>query len=379
MDIGGPGVEQFSPLAPLVAGGKRRLGKVFVSDDGGKSWTHKTDFPFVHARPVVAGDSLYVIGQCGDLAVIRSDDDGETWSEPSLLTTGQAWHQAPSNVHYAKGNVYLVMERVVEQTNGWPVHVMAPVLMRGRIGADLSKQENWTFASELVFRDVIPEEELNYFGVPFYQATRGSSIMVAPKRGLSAMGWLETNVVQFDDPDHYFHDQSGSTFHLWMRAHTGGTGYACIAKVVENDDGTMTTMLEKVPSGRTVAFTPCPGGQMKFHILYDSASQLYWLLSSQATDSMTRAERLSPERYNLPNNERHRLQLHFSRNCIDWCFAGLIAVGPSDKQSRHYASMAISGDDLMIVSRSGDERASNAHNGNFISFHKVENFRGLVY
>ena len=136
-------------------------------------------------------------------------------------------------------------------------------------------------------------------------------------------------------------------------------------------------MLETVPSGKKVLFVPCPGGQMRFHVLYDEPTKLFWLLSSQATDSMTRADR--PTRFNLPNNERHRLQLHFSRNMVDWCFAGLVAMGASPKQSRHYASMAIDGDDLVVLSRSGDARAKSAHDGNLITFHRVKDFRSLVY
>jgi len=84
-------------------------------------------------------------------------------------------------------------------------------------------------------------------------------------------------------------------------------------------------------------------------------------------------------RYNLPNNERRRLQLHFSKNMVDWCFAGLVAVGPVEQGSRHYASMIAAGEDLLVVSRSGDERAHDAHNGNLITFHRVKNFRKLVY
>ena len=166
-----------------------------------------------------------------------------------------------------------------------------------------------------------------------------------------------------------------------MRAHTGGSGYAAVAKVVEDSPGAgaMTTMLETAPSGKRVLFVPCPGGQMKFHILFDGPTGLYWLLSTQATDSMTRAERLSPDRYNLPSNERRRLQLHFSRNCIDWCFAGLVAVGPAEIASRHYASMVIDGDDLHVLSRSGDHRANSPHDGNLITFHTVRGFRELVY
>jgi len=57
-------------------------------------------------------------------------------------------------------------------------------------------------------------------------------------------------------------------------------------------------------------YVPCPGGHMRFHILYDDVTRLYWLLSSLPTDSMARPERLPPARYGLPNNERHVLALH---------------------------------------------------------------------
>lgn len=117
---------------------------------------------------------------------------------------------------------------------------------------------------------------------------------------------------------------------------------------------------------------------MKFHVLFDGITKLYWLLSTQATDSMVRPERMPEDRYNLPNNERRRLQLHFSKNMIDWCFAGLVAVGPVEKASRHYASMALD-DDLVVLSRSGDERAKSPHDGNLITFHRIRNFRQSVY
>jgi hypothetical protein len=43
---------------------------------------------------------------------------------------------------------------------------------------------------------------------------------------------------------------------------------------------------------------------------------------------------------------------------VDWCFAGLVAAGPLEQASQHYASMAVDGDDLVILSRSGDEQAT---------------------
>ena len=118
---------------------------------------------------------------------------------------------------------------------------------------------------------------------------------------------------------------------------------------------------------------------MKFHILYDDVSGKYWLLSTQATDSMIRPDRMPPDRYNLPDNERRRLQLHFSSNCVDWCFTGLVDMGETELQSRHYESMCIHGDDLCILSRSGDKDSISAHNGNVITFHLVKDFRSLVY
>lgn len=373
MDFGGAGWKKGEPR-----------GHIFASDDHGKTWSLRGRFPFLHARPFTAGTSLYVLGHNGDLMVVRSDDKGETWQAPVKLSQGQHWHQSACNVWYAHGCVYLVMERRVStRIKTWSVGELAPVLMRGKVGADLTRRENWTFASELSFHDVLPTVEtdpgIDYFGVPFYSSAYPKGGMPAPGRECAPIGWLETNVIQITDPNHDWYDPQGRTFHLWARAHTGATGYAAIAKVVEQSDGSMVTLLEKVPSGKKALFVPCPGGQMRFHVLYDVQTRLYWLLSSQATDSMTRADKLPPDRYNLPNNERHRLQLHFSKNMIDWCFAGLVAVGATPRESRHYASMVIDGDNLDILSRSGDAQAKSAHDGDMITFHVVRRFRDLVY
>ncbi len=353
-------------------------GRIFISDDKGKSFKKTGVFPFMHARPFKSGNMLYILGQCNDLMITASDDNGETWSEAVALTSNEDWHQAPCNTFLRDGNIYIVMERRTDRgMTGWMVNNIAPVLMRGKINSDLTKRENWTFASELFFYEAIDKKKLEYTGIPFFWTTPSTYVEVAPGRGCSEIGWLESNIVVFSDKNHYLHDKKA--IHLFMRAHTGGTGYCALAKVIENDDGTMTTMLEKAPSDKYLTFIPMPGGQMKFHILFDEESQLYWLLSTQATDSMTRAEMLQDDRYNLPNNERRRLVLHFSKNCFDWCFAGIAAIGDTEKMSRHYASMVIDGNDIYIASRSGDENSKDAHDTNFISFHVIKDFRKLIY
>jgi hypothetical protein len=377
------GVRDTRKLPDLKVGpdGKRWTGKIYTSDDHGKIWAHRSDMPLFHARPFVAGDALYVLGHAGDLGVMRSTDAGETWEGAFWLTEGERWHQAPCNVHYANGKVYLVMERNTQPDfRGWSVSVLAPVVIAADVNADLTKRESWTFSNELSFRDAVKEAgPPNLVGVPFFAIGSTAPESKKDKRGMAPIGWLETNVVQFTDSDHVWYDPDGHTFHLWMRAHTGTTNLACIAKAVEAEDGSITVSLEKSPCGNTMLYVPCPGGQMKFHILRDDEAGLFWLLSSQSTDSMTRPDRLPDNRYNLPNNERHRLVLHFSTNCVDWCFAGRVADSGDYGQGRHYASMVIDGDDLHILSRSGDHRAKSAHDGNLITFHTVKDFRSLRY
>lgn len=376
MEQGGPGVKDL-PQARVF--GTPFVGSAYLSFDRGHTWQHAVDYPMTHSRPFVAGNSLYILGHNEDLTILRSDDMGKTWGKPVLLTHGERWHQSACSVWHDKGCVYLVMERVGPHgKNPWPVSACAPVLMRAPVGADLTRRESWTFASELVFQNEVDANGLEWFGVPFYPEVE-EAFYPAANRGCAPIGWLETNVVKILDPNHYWYDETGRTYHLFARAHTGGTGYCAMLKAVEQPDGTIRTMFETMPSGKRSLFLPMPGGQMRFHLIYDEESKLYWLLSSQATDSMTRAERLGADRYNLPNNERHRLQLHFSKNCVDWCFAGIVALGETARCSRHYASMLIVGSDLLIASRSGDQQAASAHNGNFISLHRVQNFRELVY
>lgn len=381
MDIGGPATKSWLPehLGKDTAGRTNR-GLIFTSDDQGRTWTRRGKFPFIWARPFAAGKSLYVIGCAGELLICRSDDDGLNWSEAVPIAEDAKWHQSACNVWYTRGNVYLVMERRVPRgIKGWDVGNIAPVLMRAPIEADLTRSGSWTFASDLVFEDVVDTDEIDYLGIPFFKSDKRVPTPLAPRRGMSVPGWLETNVVQIVDPDHVWFDPSGRTFHLFMRAHTGMTNIAAMCKVVENEDGTMTTSLETAPSGKPIAYLPFPGGQMRFHVVYDEKARLYWLLGSQSTDSTIRPDRMGADRYGLPDNERHRLVLHFSKNMVDWCFAGVVAMGKSPREARHYASMAIHGEDLCILSRSGDSRAKSAHDGNLITFHVVRDFRNLVY
>jgi hypothetical protein len=376
VQVSGKGVGKI----PEVKKGGRTF--VYTSDDHGKSWQHRANVKVMHARPFIAGNKVYIMGHMGDVTIARSDDWGETWGDEVKLTEGEKWQGSASNVWHDGNYVYLVLEkRIYDKSKAWYVAELAPIVFRGDIRKNLNLKYNWTLSQDLAFRDVVKDKKIDtLFGLPFYPSYYPDRYYFpkAKPRNISPMGWLETNIVKIDDPEHVLYDPKGDTLHLFMRANTGRTNIACVLKCVENNS-TLTTKPLKAPSGKELIYTPFPGGQMRFHIIYDEVTELYWLLSTQATDSMSRAKYLSRERFGGPENERRRMQLHFSKNMFDWCFAGLVAVGDSEKQARHYASMAIDGDDLVILSRSGDEKAESAHNGNIITFHKIENFRRLVY
>lgn len=372
MDFGGPGVSRMAGSVGHAAEGNFQfLGKAFLSDDGGSHWEEKATFSMFHMRPFEAGGSVYVIGHHTDLCIARSDDGGETWSAAVDLTHGQYWHQAPCNVWYKDDFVYLVMERMTHQRTGWPVCGIAPVLMRGNIHTDLTLRKNWTFASELVFDENIDENSIPEWGIPFYPPKgRGYGRNIP-------LGWLETNVVQLLKPNDRLYDPTEKTFHLFMRTWTGLAWTGAVIKVVEQDDGSMVTQFECAPSGKRLLYTPIPGGgQSKFHILYDKKTKTYWLLSNQFVDSMVNMDQMT--RHQQRGYDRSRLVLHYSYNCFDWIFAGVVAAGNTLRQARSYASMAIDCEDLAILCRTGDEYALSGHDTNIISFHRVRDFRKLI-
>jgi len=124
----------------------------------GRTWRQTGRFPMCHARPFTVGGRLYILGHRGNLGVCVSTDKGETWSEVGWLTKGQSWHQSACNVWYARGNVYLVMERMVPSPDGrkfgWGVNRLVPVLMRAKETDDLTQRGSWTFAESFHFDSI---------------------------------------------------------------------------------------------------------------------------------------------------------------------------------------------------------------------------------
>lgn len=347
VDYGGPGT--YSLDGPKSDFGDYKAGnqiRVLLSDDKGKTWRETpARIPMMHEILFKAGGSLYMIGHSGRLLITRSDDNGETWSEPAVLCSEPRWHQSCTAVDVYDGKVTLVYEKWVAEKHKWPG--VGPVLMQAREDADLTDPSNWKF-SELYN----PDEDM--------EAARPSGI---PVNAPGAPGMLETNVIRVHNPANPFYDATGKSVALLARASTGFPDIGVMLKGYEREDGSLAIGRFRKNEGE-VYFVHIPGGDLKFHILYDPESRLYWLLHSQIDGRM---------------NYRRRLALSYSPDLLRWTFAGLVAVGPTDHSARHYATMIQDVDDLFIVSRSGDERARTAHDGNIVTFHRIKDFRKLIY
>ncbi len=347
VDYGGPGT--YSLDGPKSDFGDYKAGnqiRVLLSDDKGRTWRETpARIPMMHEILFKAGGSLYMIGHSGRLLITRSDDNGETWSEPAVLCPEPRWHQSCTAVDVYDGKVTLVYEKWVAEKHKWPG--VGPVLMQAREDADLTDPSNWKF-SELYN----PDDDM--------EAARPSGI---PVNAPGAPGMLETNVIRVHNPANPFYDATGKSVALLARASTGFPDIGVMLKGYEREDGSLAIGRFRKNEGE-VYFVHIPGGDLKFHILYDPESRLYWLLHSQIDGRM---------------NYRRRLALSYSPDLLRWTFAGLVAVGPTDHSARHYATMIQDGDDLFIVSRSGDERARTAHDGNIVTFHRIKDFRKLIY
>lgn len=347
VDYGGPGT--YSLDGPKSDFGDYKAGnqiRVLLSDDKGKTWRETpARIPMMHEILFKAGGSLYMIGHSGRLLITRSDDNGETWSEPAVLCPEPRWHQSCTAVDVYDGKVTLVYEKWVAEKHKWPG--VGPVLMQAREDTDLTDPSNWKF-SELYN----PDDDM--------EAARPSGI---PVNAPGAPGMLETNVIRVHNPANPFFDATGKSVALLARASTGFPDIGVMLKGYEREDGSLAIGRFRKNEGE-VYFVHIPGGDLKFHILYDPESRLYWLLHSQIDGRM---------------NYRRRLALSYSPDLLRWTFAGLVAVGPTDHSARHYATMIQDGDDLFIVSRSGDERARTAHDGNIVTFHRIKDFRKLIY
>lgn len=126
---------------------------LFCSDDDGRNWRYLTDLhPFYWANMFTHKGVLYALGQTqeyGDLYIVRSDDEGERWSDPTLLFYGTSWcckgggiQHTPMHLTSFDGRLYTGFEY-----GNWGLadgHL--PGVMSVDEDADLMDAASWSFS-----------------------------------------------------------------------------------------------------------------------------------------------------------------------------------------------------------------------------------------
>ena len=332
------------------------------STDKGATWKAVAELPYDSCEPnlYVHEGRLYLIitpnqnntklersyfirdGKWGIWACV-SDNEGVTWSPIQRVLQGELTSDQQTPCHSTGGHTAMViLNGRLYLTVSDDFRELAAVscqLDRGILDPDA-----WRISKMVK----IPNPE-----VLFYK----------PNNFGSGMTLLEGNVVKV----------SGRLLVI-ARAVINRGGTANIGAVFEIlDNG------EKEPLQlQFLHFYPIPGGQMKFYILYDEPSQLYWMASSPACNSNFLIENGVWER--IPKSgpgERRSLMLWYSVDSLNWFPAGWIAFAQGWRQSFHYPVMLVDGNDLAIIARTA--RASgNSHNVDTITFHRIMNFRDLA-
>ncbi len=359
-DLAGNGLKkEQGPKSPIGDRDGNQM-RIYVSDDQGYSWRETGRLPMLHARVFAAGKCMYAIGHGGDLLISRSTDNGETWESPSVLDSAAHWHQSAGAMEYMHGKVYLTMEQAPVHEDNPKRGGGDPVLMSADMNADLTKRQNWTFSSPAIlhdFRQFLPQINGKTPDIPW---------------------WLESNVVFQRDENNLFFDPEFRKPLIFLRTRNHlAMDSAVMLQGLEREDGSLELTVPRLPDGTPVCMVHLPGGYMKFQILRDEESKLYWLVSSRTEfSSFTKRETLPEGVFWV--DERQRLELYYSRNLFDWCCAGTVAKGTDVICSRHYASLLACGRDLLVLSRSGDTGAYSTHDTDMITLHRIPDFRSLA-
>jgi len=108
-----------------------------------------------------------------------------------------------------------------------------------------------------------------------------------------------------------------------------------------------------------------PGGRTKFTICFDPVSARYWSLVNKQSD---------------PAAERNVLALVSSSDLKRWKVHTIVLQHPDRRHHAwQYVDWRFEGDDIVAVSRTAWGDSHNFHDANYLTFHRINDFRRLVY
>ena len=317
---------------------------IHASDDDGETWRTLTRLQLADGMLLTFEDAVYVLGtgrEGGvrrDVYITRSTDGGETWSDLARIHEGPAWNSA-TGVVIRDGQLYRAYDTASHQV-GRQLFVLA-----GDLSRDLLDPTSWRHSNKVGFPGLPKVMKRSLY--PKYRDH-----------------WLEANVV----------DLRGRLTAI-ARCRIDEYGTCHLAGVCDLSDADGQLELE------FTQFYPFPGGQQKFHILYDPESDLYWMVGNLVTDPQNHTgwyEGLKERGYKGgAGNERRILALFYGLDGLNWIQAGVVAMSKNPLQGFMYSHMLVDGDDLLFAVRTSKEGGNN-HDAELVTFHRLPNFRSLA-
>jgi len=329
-----------------------------VSADRGATWRPLAEVPdqkwstlFRHR------DAVYLLGtaaKIGHLIIRRSADGCRTWTHPTdaqhgLLAEGR-FHCAPTPVIVHGGRIWRAFEQFAPQA---PVRAFRAFVMSAPEAADLLDAASWTRTNQIAHaRDWLD--------------TRNGE-------------WLEGNVVVTPD---------GSLVDiLRVESHPAiGAPFALPGPNAWIPRFEVAAMMRISSDGRRADFNPARdyihfiGSEAKFTIRFDERSGRYWSIGSKITNPHSGYAWL-----HSPHHQRNVLALTASADLRTWderyrilrFREGQVVTKDESRVGFQYVDWQFDGDDLVAVCRLAWD-GLNYHDANFITFHRLRNFRTLT-
>jgi hypothetical protein len=317
---------------------ERALTAIFKSSDKGKSWKKISEINgqfwsnlFVHRN------ALYIMGPWkhhGNFIIRRSLDEGITWTNPVGNTTGLIlkgeYHTAPMPMVIHNGRIWRALENAKSLSTEWGKRYSAMVIS-APLDADLLLSESWTSSNSMPYDSTYLNGNFN--------------------------GWLEGNVVVTPE---------GNIIDI-LRVASSEKGRDIAAIVNINKDGTVASFDPKT------GFMDFVGGARKFTIRYDNKSGLYWSITNMIGEGFTELD---------AGSVRNTLVLKSSTDLMNWNVNKTLLHHPDEKKHGfQYVDWQFDGKDIIFLSRTAYDDdfggANNFHDANWLTFHRIRNFRKL--
>lgn len=318
---------------------KQALTAVFRSTDKGRTWKKISEINgqfwsnlFVH------NGALFIMGTWkhhGNLIIRRSDDGGFTWSNPVSGSTGLIregeYHTAPMPMVIHNGRIWRAVENARSYTTQWGIRYGA-TMFSAPVGSDLLNASSWINTNSLAYDSAYLDGRFR--------------------------GWLEGNAVVTPE---------GKIVNI-LRVSTTDPGRDLAAIVKISDDG---LKAEFDPSEGFIDFA---GGARKFSIRYDEKSRRYWTIFNLITEEFKNMN---------AGSVRNILAIKSSPDLKNWTIHTVLLRHPDvKKHGFQYIDWQFDGRDIIFLSRTAfdDEfgGAHNYHDANYLTFHRIKNYKKLV-